>query len=888
MNSLKNRFCNLFSTKAKERLLSLFHSAEIISFTIAVITFFLYLSYSQVLGGKFFFIEGDGFDISLTTLREFYQSLMKGESLSYSWSNSLGMNTTALYAYQAQLFSITSPLYLIFYRCNFAVITTISILIKVGLASLFFTKLVREIFHTPKLWSVIFGVFYANCAFQQYHVPQAFLWMDALFTLPLLIMLLYRFCNHGQWKALPFAYAYLFLTNFYMGYIVGFFTLLLLITYLLCRKDFHFKSFLMKLLQFGLLVINAILLSAFVLLPAFLFIVNHQSPDATDVPILYANILDLINQIYIGANATTMPYVYCGIPVLLLFPAFCLNKEIPMRSKLMLLLPLLLLILSVFVKPLYLFWHCGDCPDNFYYRFSFLISFLLCMIAGYEANYFNQTFKLARNIIISVIFITFYIIMIYLQPKLSGIQVNNYKYLAVNILFFTGFTFLQYCYAKWQCNPKYHTAIQLSVLLITSAELVINGYALYYNAEDTEPGVYSDTVFAWNQSMDSLLNDLEEDMDFYRISSPNDFCYNGDSYFGYHGISDFGSFENYPVRSALRHLGIFTSPRLILPFGTSDFSDTLLAVKYRVFNIPYTSYVFQDDIQATYIETDNFINLGFLVDKDTKDFTFRTYNAFENINQLASSMTGEHLELYEIVPKEQISFVEDGITISKEKSKIYRSSPDMGTLTYKIPKDERPAYVQFIVYNYSYNDYLAPVLYGGNENGYEIFGRLYASYLKQLMKGNDDQYYVTIIMDEYTYQETPYPGIHMAYYNEDAYQCFYNKLSANEKLQIQEYRNGYIHASLTVPDESYILYTSIPYEDGWKITANGKAVSPVPLLDGAFIGLELPPGEYDLEFTYSAPGAKEGIYITLFGCLLYAAAVIYSLKSTRRTSDCKI
>jgi uncharacterized membrane protein YfhO len=78
-----------------------------------------------------------------------------------------------------------------------------------------------------------------------------------------------------------------------------------------------------------------------------------------------------------------------------------------------------------------------------------------------------------------------------------------------------------------------------------------------------------------------------------------------------------------------------------------------------------------------------------------------------------------------------------------------------------------------------------------------------------------------------------------------------------------------------------ILVLNIPYCDGWKATVNGKPQAIIKA-NGAFSGLLLEPGKYDIELNYTAPGLKLGAIITVLSlCLLM---VIYFVKKKRRNN----
>ena len=58
------------------------------------------------------------------------------------------------------------------------------------------------------------------------------------------------------------------------------------------------------------------------------------------------------------------------------------------------------------------------------------------------------------------------------------------------------------------------------------------------------------------------------------------------------------------------------------------------------------------------------------------------------------------------------------------------------------------------------------------------------------------------------------------------------------------------------------MFTSIPYDKGWKIWVDGTAVSGRPVFD-AFLGVDLEPGEHKIRLSCEPQGLKTGAVITI-------------------------
>ena len=88
-----------------------------------------------------------------------------------------------------------------------------------------------------------------------------------------------------------------------------------------------------------------------------------------------------------------------------------------------------------------------------------------------------------------------------------------------------------------------------------------------------------------------------------------------------------------------------------------------------------------------------------------------------------------------------------------------------------------------------------------------------------------------------------------------------------EKLQIVEYNKDHIKTQIEVENKN-TLYTSIPYDKGFKIIVDGKKQEPKKVFD-TLISLELEKGKHEIEFKYMPRGLKEGTIMSLIGIGLF-------------------
>jgi len=82
-------------------------------------------------------------------------------------------------------------------------------------------------------------------------------------------------------------------------------------------------------------------------------------------------------------------------------------------------------------------------------------------------------------------------------------------------------------------------------------------------------------------------------------------------------------------------------------------------------------------------------------------------------------------------------------------------------------------------------------------------------------------------------------------------------------------------------DEGEILFTSIPYDEGWVVTVDGEKAEIIKTL-GCLLAVELLPGKRVITLDYFPRGLKEGIIISVIAWLLFVAVLAYERFSGRK------
>ena len=89
----------------------------------------------------------------------------------------------------------------------------------------------------------------------------------------------------------------------------------------------------------------------------------------------------------------------------------------------------------------------------------------------------------------------------------------------------------------------------------------------------------------------------------------------------------------------------------------------------------------------------------------------------------------------------------------------------------------------------------------------------------------------------------------------------------SQEMQVEEFRDGYVRGSYHAKEDGYLMLT-VPYDEGWTITRNGREVTPGKAAD-TFLMIKVKQGENEIELRYQVPGMKEGAAVSAVSMILF-------------------
>ena len=94
----------------------------------------------------------------------------------------------------------------------------------------------------------------------------------------------------------------------------------------------------------------------------------------------------------------------------------------------------------------------------------------------------------------------------------------------------------------------------------------------------------------------------------------------------------------------------------------------------------------------------------------------------------------------------------------------------------------------------------------------------------------------------------------------------------DNEMVVASFNDGTVDAKVKL-EEGKILFTTIPYDDGWHIYDGGKEIDKKKIAD-SFIGVELSEGTHELSFRFFSEGFKCGIIVSIISWIIFVLLII--------------
>ncbi len=789
-------------------------------------------------------------------INELHEKLQNGGSLLYSWDGGLGTNFLTLLSYYA-----ASPLYFLTILVPDAWLmeaVTLIILIKIGLAGAFMAVYLRGMHGRCDCAPVAFSTLYALCAYVMGYY-WCLMWLDVVALLPLCMLGLNRLIDRGDFKLYTLSLAAMMLTNYYIGGMVCIFILFYYpILYFSRAKKRGVKGCLRVTGKAVLCSFTGIFLSGITLLPTFLNMQNTYYIDS-EMPAestFYHSLMDILTNLFPETQLTVregLPNIYCGLLCVILLICFLLSKSISLRKKILNGIMLAFLIVSLNYNKLDFIWHGLHFPNQLPFRYSFVVSFLLIVIAFEAFIYIREISQ--RQLIAIGAGIALYIL---LAQKLYSQELKpEFAYVSLFLLL------LYVAFLAAYRTRRFHEPLMCLLLLVFVACEMMNHTAI---SVETVSSTNRDEYFAQSNEVKKVVEDTrKKDKGFYRMELVNPLILNAPMLYGYPGVSEFSSTVNGSVSYLMEHIGLEAEDvkNRYNYVMTTPVANAMLNVKYLISRD--TTIEGEDALtltggeqMTTLYENKYDLSVGYMVDAAVmENWNFHDENPFTVLNDFVKLSTNTDRDVFYRTGAP--SLVGSGVSLGEYQedgrvscAPLDSDNPVSAELTFTSSVAQ-----QLYVYVETSG---AETITALKEDGTEIELREDCGAAVSVGKCRAGE--TVTVKIQY---EAGQAGEIRAYaygLDETAWNSAYAMLD-DETLNVKEYNDTEIKGTVQAKEDGYFV-TSIPYEKGWTVEVDGKEVTPEAFGD-AFLAIPLKAGTHEIDLHYLPEGLIPGILLTLCG-----------------------
>ncbi len=863
------------------------------AFLFTVILYAAALSGAGVLGNGLDLLEtSDWMTQHIPFIMQMGEVVKGNRSLWYSWNMAIGSGSIGSYAYYS--FSPFNVFYWICGENGKHIASALVIILKAGFSAAAFQIFITSLLHRIYYETIIFSILYALNGFVvcDFH---SILSLDAVMIFPVIAFGMVELVRKNRIITLTASYSYLFFTSLYMGYIAGICSFIIFIFYYSYNiKDMGKRKGLQILVRYFQSVFTAMGMTAIIWIPSALNMFELKNSDELYENVVNCNPIMLLNNMFAGMYQSIdgfIPYYYCGLLSVIAVPLFIKNKHIKSRKRLFYILCLLSFTLIMLIPPLNYALHGFDNPNGVGYRYAFVVSFILVTILSEQYVFMIAKKEMSfRHISCWILFC----VMIFTLGKYNIIKnmgdtsdSNKWYVLLGNIILLLAIYGLARVY-----NSKNLDTVTKRVLftLVMLLEMTFN-IAVIQNRIPSRGSVIVDEHYAAAEKntikmiREDSVNDLYvrtvyQDPHIVNIALENNLS----------ALVYFSSLINGRLVDALRSLGYEYGSNTISGNGWSPITTSLLGIDYIVDG----ACILSDDpsvpvmlgteanehFYQNYIKNYKVLPLAFSVDKKIMDYN-PDESVFDNQNNLLSAMTGREIACYKPVNMTTDIEHSEGVSVESKDGEtiiINKNYPDKEALL----EYRTTHYTDNEVYVNLYNDrtlYKDSVYWRGpivsaeyNVNVYHTVNQ--RIYPNQIFKcGDRNEAYNSFVMKiPPDIEKVTYKKGYFVEYDEKEFDKAYRELDSHGMI-ITEFRDGCVEGNIDC-SEDCILFSSIPYEKGWRAYIDGAESDIIPLVEEAFLGLELTKGSHEIVLEYIAPGMYAGRCVTIGTVLLLLSSTM--------------
>ena len=805
---------------------------------------------------------------------QFYKGLKNfadQDSVFFSWSKALGTNYVGVFAYY-----LASPLSWLTLLCpNSQMASGILFLtvLKIGLCGLTFALLLKSRGIKGHV-IVLFSTFYALMSYNLVYL-MCLMWIDAVIWLPVIMLLIDRLVKKGKWALLTIFYAILFISTYYMAYMCGIFTACYFIYRLFTEKGTVIKEKIVKTGKYFFSVISAIGIGSWLLVPTVASLFEGKlDGDASmladffkqskETPYAFESkdiIIKFFNGVYDSITNSGMPFFYCGVIVMIMFLGFFFVKSISVHKKVLLAAITTFFICSFSLTFLNYAWHVFQRPNWFPFRFSFLLFFVIIYTASIA---FDRIKEIPWHFFVAAIVLFGMICTIASKVENPAIKAADIS-LTLGLFTICALLMLLINYKK---KALVYIVCFTTLCVASFYDITRHANAMFEGIDNAHFYESAKQHEEYYIAMEQMIQAAEKDSNgaLYRVGQSAFQSFNEPIGLGYSSLSHYSSAFDADVNYMLSDLGYGDYYYWVAPFGGSLVSEMVLSTKYVIVpdgagqqfpdikvlelnNIPQEQYELIVSKNGFNLYRNPYaLPIAFSAKREVLDYRLSS-DFVVNQNKLLNAMIGNNeTYLYPIDSScEKDGYVYTYTVVATCDGVLYATFPNNG-----YPRADA-----------TINDKYFCRLYSA-----ELEGLLYMGYYRA---GEEVKVSLSNTSERFDPNDNSFYMLDIQAFSQDAQGL------AKGGMNVTKWGEGFVEGTIT-NDVDEVIFTSIPYDDGWKIFVDGNEVEICSA--AGFMAFEADSGEHFVTMKYYAPGQQAGLCISIVTVVVLYA--IYNFKKVRR------
>ncbi len=840
--------------KVKESRVVIYICAFIIPFVIMMVFWTLCGIYPF---GDHSILTGD-MDVEFVNFYTYFINTFKTKNdWSYMLTKTLGGDYPGLAAFQ-----LHDPLLLLlfFFRGD-KIATGIEFVfsLQISIAGLTASILLNERY--KRCWeSLLFSTAYAFSSFFFGYLVLT-IYFGALAVLPLVLYFFLKYLDDQKsFAGFVISAAYYIFVNYHMGFMLVIFLVILYVSRII--EDTSYLRRLPSLLLGG---VTILLVDGFFLIRTGFSLLGEKTTEGADYG-FYRRFP--MNQLFAGmfsgcARNDLRPLIYASVAAFFFAVIYLLQKSVPIREKIANVFVVAAVAVSMWINSLDAIWHGFNNPEGFYWRYAYYISITVVVMGykGFIAFAGDEGDGNKRPVIITVAILLAY---------MGWLTVTQNAYLDRTRLIINVCLVIMIALLGLLVKiERFRTIGFLLLMGLSIGDMLYNSETAYIslNSEGKELPLMADFVDDYRNIDDVISYVKSQDDGFYRIEKDFDRAINDPSMFDYIGLSHDSSCEKDRLLDWLVNFGFCKTVYFTYyNGGSTSFVDDLFGIKYYISRFdsvdkPYESMQYDGKYFA--YRNENALPMAFAAPEGLSDYDINEGNTFEKQNRLASLWNDRPIFIK--------ADPEVSLSGAQEESGRFVRTDEEGYIVYDITITEKmPLYFYFY----------APA----RQNG-EVF-----------VNGESRDVYFTVnhwnILCAGTFEPQEKVEIKMQILEDSleiSESCFYyeDPDALMEWGDAARQLNGPIGEVSEITSSELMFFTdssksetivmSIPYEDSWQITCDGRKIESAPVIE-ELMSFQVPEGKHIIEMKYVPKGTGIGIAVSILGIILFAGQVVYSKK----------